>query len=183
MITVSFVSSCSCIYWFPLCSFLQKKNGIYILKDCLNQEFLIMVGETTIILRSGSFANTIIAFLGIHYVYDMDYEDWCEVGMLILQFIIFKDKSVPKETLQLVDVAFSSYEKFVTGKWYYYLYKLYSIWTTLFGLKFANFKSLENNLFPLTLSLLIVWWKTGDFVLNREETTLKSWQYISKWKG
>lgn len=75
-----------------------------------------MVGETTIILRSGSFANTIIAFLGIHYVYDMDYEDWCEVGMLILQFIIFKDKSVPKETLQLVDVAFSSYEKFVTGK-------------------------------------------------------------------
>jgi len=62
-----------------------------------NDEFLLMIGEK-ILVRSSSLATIVVSFIGMYYLADMDYEEWCEPALTILQYIIFREEKAPQMT-------------------------------------------------------------------------------------
>ena len=67
-----------------------------------------MCGEK-ILSRSPSSLDCLIAYIGLHYVMDCDYDEWSEPAMTILQFLVFKDERSPATSLDQVDNLWQSY--------------------------------------------------------------------------
>ena len=88
----------------------RPKLYLYLFND--DNESYVFLGEK-IIFRAPSFIDAVIAFLGLHYVCDMDYEDTAEASLhILLQYIIFKDKSTPACLLTQINAMWENYCQF-----------------------------------------------------------------------
>jgi len=76
-----------------------------------NDEYVLMVREK-ILVRSSSLVTIVIAFIGMHYVSDMDYEEWCEPALTILQYIIFREEKAPIRSMKQIDKLWKEYCQF-----------------------------------------------------------------------
>jgi len=73
-----------------------------------NDEFLLMIGEK-ILVRSSSLATIVVSFIGMYYLADMDYEEWCEPALTILQYIIFREEKAPQRSIKQIDKLWHEY--------------------------------------------------------------------------
>jgi hypothetical protein len=63
----------------------------------------------------GKIAEAVVAFLASFYLMDFDYPKQHELGLAVLQVLVFKDNRIPKDISAICSTVLKSYKKYKDG--------------------------------------------------------------------
>ncbi|XP_066911753.1 uncharacterized protein [Clytia hemisphaerica] len=92
---------------------LSAAYPILILESSKHASLLL---NKTIIFRESDLALSIVALIGMYYLLDMDYPHDLEIGLTMLQVIIYEDLTARKKILKDLNKEIAAFQDFVEGK-------------------------------------------------------------------